>query len=251
MENSKVNILDTYNTMVHRLRDRAFFIGISGLKGAGKTTLAKALGAEYSSKYEVVYESFSTPVKAVAAQFLDYIGEDFLRVNLNGGENRNRPFSDLEKEDIRVIYQVIGHTLGREGLFEDIWIKLLLERCRLSFQSLEGSGKPVIVIIDDVRYGNELEMINDLLGLHIYLDSNIDQSSHPSEQAPELLQGDHNSNHLMLKLHRSMELDWFKVPVAMALVDRLLKYYHKQNTEGFTKHRIDGKLVSFPEVENV
>ena len=246
MEHSKVNVLDTYSKMVSDLRDRAFFIGVSGLKGAGKTTLAKALGAEFEDKYVVFYESFSKPVKSIAQNFIDYLGEDFIRVNIQDGIFRDRAFSDLEKEDIRIIYQVIGHTLGREGLFEDIWIKQLLQRCRLSLKPLEGSGKQVIFIIDDVRYENELWTLYHLLGLHIYLDSNIDQANHPSEQAPALLQGNHHKDHLMLKLHRSMDLDWFKVPIAKALVDRLLKFYQKKNAHGFTTYKLGDETITRP-----
>jgi nucleoside-triphosphatase THEP1 len=114
-------------------------IGLSGPKGVGKSTVARALAG--ATNGEVM--SLAQPIReGLAAMGLSVTDYDLLKeVDLIHGKS------------LRDLMKSLGTEWGRDLVHEDIWVTLLLER----YDRTDAK----VVIVDDVRMVNEARAIHD------------------------------------------------------------------------------------------
>ena len=120
-------------------------IGIAGFKGSGKDTIANVLQTSYG--FEKM--SFAKPIK-------DIVHHTFgIDKAILSGDNGEREFRELPLPDWfnlspRDMLQKIG-MIFRDELHKDIWVKVLENKIKDTTNN---------IVISDVRFKNELEMIN-------------------------------------------------------------------------------------------
>ena len=126
-------------------------IGIGGLKGCGKTTIARHLhlvAAQHRTR--AITHSFATPMKAMANLLMTQVGlTDDQRIHYL--DNKEEPITALGGHTMRYILQTMGTEWGRDCLGGDFWSDIGRNKIARSQADL--------VIFDDVRFTNECEMI--------------------------------------------------------------------------------------------
>jgi tRNA uridine 5-carbamoylmethylation protein Kti12 len=130
--------------MSNNLRSKPKLIALTGPKGVGKSTYAKFLAGENG-----VVMSFASPIK------------DMLRVFIKD------EYIDTHKEELiphigttaRTLLQTLGTEWGRDTINPDIWVNVMRRKlCHGMFNEYHP------VIIDDLRFKNEAEMVRQLDG---------------------------------------------------------------------------------------
>jgi energy-coupling factor transporter ATP-binding protein EcfA2 len=134
------------------------FIGISGYKGSGKTTVAHML------------EEVLAPARCVHINFADA-----LKVEVSQMYNVSVKFIEEHKDNFRLILQGHGTDFRRRLYHEQYWIKKYLSRCTLADQDV------AYIITSDIRFNNEYAIIKELYGPIIRVARNINTDPHPSE----------------------------------------------------------------------
>jgi len=157
--------------------DNKILIGISGPMGAGKTTLAKDL----CNNLDFTRFSFAGPVRQEVA---DGMGIDLQTL---------MTLEDVKgKSQFRQIYQAWGNGM-RTIRRPDYWINKLFDHIESGEAQMEANEAVNIVVIDDVRYPNEVQAIKDRGGMMIHLEISTNEQlrrgmepqflEHPSESA--------------------------------------------------------------------
>ena len=138
-------------------------IAFTGLAQSGKTTAANAF---VSIGYDRM--SFAEPIKAMVQ-------------HLTPCSDKNARPPSLCGKTLREVYQTLGTDWGRKMVGDDIWI--LAGRARL--EMLLGDVESDIIkgiVIDDIRFDNEAELIRNMGGLVIEITRSIvPQMEHASE----------------------------------------------------------------------
>ena len=121
-------------------------IGVAGYKGAGKDTIANVLQTSYG--FEKM--SFAQPIKDICHHTF---GIDKAILSGDDGEREFRETSIPEWFYLspRDMMQKIGMAF-RDNLNKDIWIKVLENKIKNTKKN---------IVIPDVRFENELDMINN------------------------------------------------------------------------------------------
>lgn len=122
-------------------------IGLSGPAGAGKTYAAHILRNVLNEKASGGFfkvDSFAAPLKAFV---LDLAGEKFPL-------NKDAAYPLFPGMNYREVLQRIGTEVMRDSLDKDIWIR-----------SLDVRNENQNVIIDDVRFENEVDWIHSKGGI--------------------------------------------------------------------------------------
>ena len=121
-------------------------IGISGYKGSGKDSLGEILTKTFGWKKM----SFAQPIKDLAHTTF---GIDKAILSGTDGERelRELPLPDWFNLSSREILQKVGMAF-RENLNKDIWVRILENQYKNCKEH---------VVITDVRFPNEVEMINN------------------------------------------------------------------------------------------
>lgn len=142
-------------------------IGLCGHKGCGKSTVAKYI--------------MHTNDAASIVKFADSL-KDMLRVvglteaQIEGPE-KETPSALLQNKTPRLAMQTLGTEWGRDTLGENIWADIWANRVK----NLSG-----IVLVDDVRFENEIERIEQLGGATFWLTRGSiyeGNDAHPSENS--------------------------------------------------------------------
>ena len=145
-------------------------IGLTGPKGSGKSHIAKQL-----TKDRGVILSFAGPIKAMLAQANILPPEAFLP------EHKENPALGRCGKTPRYLMQTLGTEWGRQIIGEDIWVETVVSQIHCLRNSEEP---PKIVVIDDLRFGNEAKAIVNLGGsVHRVIRPGFDYThEHASEQ---------------------------------------------------------------------
>lgn len=183
---------------------KPMIIGLAGAKGAGKSTIAHhlVLGVEQALAYKAQRANFAGPLKEACAK-LYALDHDQL-------------YGDRKEEvdprwglSARQILQRVGSQM-RDDHGEDFWVQHmrgLIER--ETAHDIEGYYRTLgtCIIIDDVRYENEVAMIRELGGsIHGIERPEIkaDDDDHESEQLAKNLV-DHCHYHWLVEDGRQIE----------------------------------------------
>lgn len=126
---------------------RQLLVGICGEAGAGKDTVA-AIIHKYFASHTM---AFADPIRAAVSAMLDIPIS-----TLQHRESKEERIIDLGKSP-RQIMQLLGTEFGREMIHPELWLKIASSR-------LQKHLKTSYVVITDVRFDNEAEMIHKLNG---------------------------------------------------------------------------------------
>lgn len=139
-------------------------VGLCGLAGAGKTTAAKALMRDGFRRHR-----FAGPLKRMLKQ----IGLTKAQIE---GSLKEAPCILLGGSSPRWAMQTLGVEWGRHCMGPEFWVELW------NHNRPEGD-----IVVDDVRFDNEVRMIQRLGGIVIKVVRPTDSEpmDHPSEVVPK------------------------------------------------------------------
>lgn len=149
-------------------------IGITGKLEAGKTTLAKEIQSHHKEG-GVHILAFAKPLKDMCNSYFGFTYNDLYTTE------GKKKYNELWGMTAREFMQRLGQGL-RDAIGPDVWVKLL--KCHI----LKKKDIYNVIIVDDCRYPEELQMIRDLGGItvrvtrpgHEAISGGI--KNHPSEQ---------------------------------------------------------------------
>jgi hypothetical protein len=143
-------------------------LGLCGVAGAGKSSAASYL----SEHHGFARTRFAEPLKAM----MRAIGLSEAQVD---GDLKGEPAALLCGRTPRHAMQTIGTEWGRDLIHPDLWITLWT---RTALEILEQGGR---VVVDDVRFPNEVEAIQTLGGRVVCIKGRGGiPGDHVSEQPP-------------------------------------------------------------------
>lgn len=150
-----------------------FIVGVSGKKGHGKDTVADYLVENYNFKKI----AFADPLKQVCATLFNFSDEQ-----LYG--DKKEVVDEYWKVTPRKLLQYVGTELLREQLGnvipnigKNIWIEIAKKKML--------DSKHDKFVVSDVRFKNELDMVEDMKGLNIRVirtTNNPQTDDHSSEK---------------------------------------------------------------------
>ena len=179
--------------------------------GAGKTTVSKRLIEEHG----FTKVSLAGPLKFAVKSFLSAAGfrADEVQEMINGSR-KETPIAILGNKSPREMMQTLGTDWGRNMVDENIWIN----QTEPYINDYIARGKSVVV--DDIRFQNEVDMIRRCGGFIIYVDRAPDKSfwdlpanvtSHVSEgdvswaDADYVIQNDNTIDDLTRETDRALD----------------------------------------------
>jgi cytidylate kinase len=126
-------------------------VGISGPAGCGKSTARLTL-----EQMGWRHVSMAGVLKSMARVFFESAGlNDEVCIN---GRLKETPLQEIGGVSPRHVMQTLGSEWGRDLIAHDIWVQIAKSQC-VSFMS-----KGFDVVIDDIRFENEAEMVRSLGG---------------------------------------------------------------------------------------
>lgn len=148
----------------------SILIGLTGRAGCGKDTVAEHLEADYGFSTM----SFAGPLKKTAATLFNLPDLYF-----HNRELKEKPLEDWDGLSPRHILQMLGTEAVRNTFGENFWIKRWLN---------EYSGVSIYsnVVVTDVRFNNEAQIIRDLGGIIVHI-------VRPGDRSLDLAAGKHAS----------------------------------------------------------
>lgn len=162
--------IPTTNTIIAAGLGNVIVIGLTGKAGCGKTTAAGAIFEEYRT---VVNMDFATPIR------------DMIMALDN---SRNRPYrkkitevnsSWMVKQEVkklrfigdktyRYLMQTLGTEWGRDLIDQDLWVVKLFYSMTWCNKLYKENAIP-IVVIDGIRFQNEVEFISNFPN-HLFIE---------------------------------------------------------------------------------
>lgn len=173
-------------------------IAIGGLKRSGKSTLADFLIRQCAIRgWQVQEVSFAQPIK------------DMLKEVFRHEVPYNTFTDDSRKQDkveiapgvymtVRELLQKVGTDCFREVIHKDFWITRGMAKIKAA---------PDVVIVPDIRFPNELEVLSQVPNTTIYIDRpglEREEDLHPSET--NLLQMRHNFDYCLVNSEDDLSL---------------------------------------------
>lgn len=149
-------------------------IGISGLAGSGKSTIANILVTDHG----FVRVRFADTLKTMLCTLLLDAGLDEKTIHAAiEGELKGETLKALGWKTPRFAMQTLGTEWGRDLLGQNIWADI----AKSKISKLIARGDRVVV--DDVRFQNEVDVIGELGGdvLRVSRDTNTKVEPHQSE----------------------------------------------------------------------
>jgi len=131
-------------------------IALCGLKGSGKTTLAKKLAQSYRR------QPFANPFYLMAETLLAYQGATEEEISYLFNKGKEEPTEYLNGKSVRHALQALGTEWGRDCIGKDIWIDVW-ER-----NFIKDGRKPTV--IEDMRFLNEAKVVKRLGGVLVRIE---------------------------------------------------------------------------------
>jgi len=128
-------------------------IGITGKINSGKTTIANLL-----CKNNFIKMSYSTALKQTVGGLFSIDGY-FLYTQ--EGKEKMQPFWGMST---RTILQKFGTDAIRKVFGSGFWVKILENRIKEQEEIYKREGKQLSIVIDDVRFESEAQLILDYGG---------------------------------------------------------------------------------------
>lgn len=143
--------------------DHLILIGVQGALGAGKTTVGRVLLTDMGFKAVSMADPLKLALMAMGATKAEVYGEDKAKPNELWGGRTNRH-----------AMQTIGTEWGRRTIHPDIWVECIRRKLDKAYRrhianmtEADLRSRPLRIVIDDVRFQNEAEMIHDFGG-HVW-----------------------------------------------------------------------------------
>jgi hypothetical protein len=158
-------------------------VGIAGVAGAGKSSLAEVL----AERHGLVRTPFAGPIKDMLSAFLRVSGVTNLTIHrMVNGDLKEQPAPVLGGRSPREAMQALGTEWGRNFVTPDLWTESW--RFRAGLELLRGIAG---VTVDDIRFPNEVAAVRSMGGVVIRVDRPgfTGVNLHPSEQ--QVLEPDH------------------------------------------------------------
>jgi hypothetical protein len=142
-------------------------VGITGTAGSGKTTVARIM----CDRYDFSRVRLAEPIKKMARA----LGLTHDQVD---GPLKEIPLDELCGKTPRYVMQTLGTEWGRRTIGEDIWVRV----AQKEIGRLVSNG--VSVVVDDVRFPDEAEMIRKLGGAMVRVENPVitQSTAHESER---------------------------------------------------------------------
>jgi hypothetical protein len=125
-------------------------IALAGPKGSGKSHIAKLVTQNTGG----IVLSFAGPIKAMLAKAEILPPEAFLP------EHKENTAHGRCGKSPRYLMQTLGTEWGRQIIGEDIWVETVVSQIK----TLQAAQKHPLIVIDDLRFGNEAKAIVNLGG---------------------------------------------------------------------------------------
>lgn len=142
-------------------------IGFMGKKECGKSYAAKYL--EHTHNYDRI--AFADPIK----NMLSVLGLDHEAL---WGKTKEHPSPLLCGRTARHAMQTLGTEWGRNLIHPDLWVRSWLTL-------VEPVREDTCVVVEDVRFKNEVDMIKRLKGVVILIDNPFGSNPQPAEHISE------------------------------------------------------------------
>jgi hypothetical protein len=158
-------------------------IGIAGVAGAGKSSLAEV----FEERHGLVRTPFAGPIKDMLSAFLRASGVTDLTIHRMVNEDlKEQPAPVLGGRSPRQAMQALGTEWGRSFITPDLWTESW--RYRAGLELLRGIPG---VTVDDIRFPNEVAAVRSMGGVVIRVDRPgfTGVNLHPSEH--QVLEPDH------------------------------------------------------------
>jgi energy-coupling factor transporter ATP-binding protein EcfA2 len=133
---------------------------ISGKQGSGKTTLVKAFeifARNSNENIQFVGMKFADPLYKMQNRVLDVLDE-------YGFETPNKD---------GVLLQLLGTEWGRKVYGDDIWAKICRRRVDFEIAHFILRQEKLLIVIDDCRFPNELEIFPDAFKIRLHADRDV------------------------------------------------------------------------------
>lgn len=132
-------------------------IGIMGPLGAGKSTVAKLL----VEKHGVHRMRMAGPLKQMLKDLLERRGIPLAEVErMIEGDMKQDPSPKLSGRSPRWAMQSLGTEWARKCISPNFWVECIVDQ----IESIRAVDPDVVIVIDDIRFPNEVKMIRDLGG---------------------------------------------------------------------------------------
>lgn len=161
---------------LRKLHQKPNIVALGGLAGSGKTELSDYMVG--SLGYRRV--KFADPIKRMLEELIRYnTGPEAQIDEYTEGSLKEIPTNYLGGQSARYAMQTLGTEWGRQLIDPDIWVDAAYRQ----INRLVNSNSSVVV--DDVRFPNELAMLNKLGALTIWIEreGTIANTDHPSENS--------------------------------------------------------------------
>ena len=150
-------------------------IGLGGLAGSGKTTIAKNLWRVAAEEQVTgIVLSFATPLKRMLVEMLRADGwtEDQITQQMQVG--KNEPIPQYGGQSLRYMMQTLGTEWGRNTIQASFWADMGERTMKRSRAGL--------VVFDDLRFATESAMIKRNGGMVVQLErAGTQRLNHASE----------------------------------------------------------------------
>lgn len=154
-------------------------IGITGLKGSGKTTVAQMLQGQGFVRLRMA---------GILKDMLFALG---LTIDEIDGPLKEQPCKLLDGKTPRWAMQSLGTEWGRDLISPNLWVNAMKQK--VINQAVRGK----YIVIDDIRFPNEVQMVQDLNGkMWRIARANVTAENHASENMVEYLPVDVEINNI-------------------------------------------------------
>lgn len=158
MKRRRPTLVPSWDTYEGKEFEGIFIIGLAGLMGSGKTTIAKEIKRMLWRKYNCLQISFADRLKKVLS----------VLVGTEEWEKTERIYPDGPMTT-REFLQWFGTECVQYNIGRKFWVDAVMQDIlRTRYQMDQSEKEPYIVIIDDLRFPHEKECI-DALGIAILI----------------------------------------------------------------------------------